>query len=149
MDLEDTSKKSDFEVGQVVSGVVDRFSPLGVNVQLNETTDGLIHANEVFRDLHRGEIINVYIKDIREDGKITLSLEKGGYKNFITDAKDTIMDALEKADGFLPFNDRSDPEEIQKTFQMSKKKFKETIGALYKEQKIQIRGDGIKIISNE
>jgi predicted RNA-binding protein (virulence factor B family) len=137
-----------YKKGDVVMGKVDRFSPMGVNVILDDSTEGLLHKNEIFRQLRRGETIKVYIKEIREDGNITLSLQELGYRNFINDATEKVIQALEENEGSLNLNDKSSPEEIADRLQMSKKRFKDAIGALYKARKIEFTEKGIKLTNS-
>lgn len=132
--------------GDLVEGLVYKFSPIGANVRINDSLEGLLYGSEIFKDLRIGDRINVYVKKIRDDGKIDLSLEKSGYKNFIEDASSVILTKLKDAGGSLPFSDKSSPEEIQYRFQMSKKKFKEAIGNLYKSKRIEIGDEGIRLI---
>ena len=139
------SNQTEYKIGDEVTGIVDRLSPMGVNVLLDNDTEGLLYENEIFRRLFKGESIKAYIKDIRSDGKITLSLQPAGYKNFINSTTELILNALEKNGGHLPLNDKSNPEDIYYQFQISKKRFKEAIGALYKARKIEITEDGIKL----
>ncbi len=136
----------EYKIGQEIIGVVDRFSPMGINVILDECNEGLLYNNEVFRHLRKGERIKVYITDIRADGKITLSLQQQGYKNFIDSATNQVLHALQQSNGFLPLTDKSSPEDIYYNLQMSKKRFKDAVGALYKARKIDITSDGIKLV---
>ncbi len=135
-----------FREGQYVTGIVGNFTPLGAKINLNYGYEGLLYKDEVYKELKKGDEIQLYIKKIREDGKIDLSLNKAGYKGFIDTTTDVILDKLKRANGFLPFNDDSSPGAIYKEFGMSKKKFKQTIGALYKKRKIIIDEDGIELV---
>ncbi|MDX1628374.1 MAG: GntR family transcriptional regulator, partial [Fulvivirga sp.] len=85
-----------------------------------------------------------YIKKIREDGKLDLSLTPEG-KQATDENLEVILNHLKLHGGFLPYHDKSDPEEIKETFKMSKKAFKKAIGALYKEQMIVIEPQGIRL----
>jgi predicted RNA-binding protein (virulence factor B family) len=136
------------KAGQFVDGVVYKFSPLGVNVLVNNKVDGLLYKNELFQKLNIGDKVRVFVKNVREDGKLDLALQQGGYKNSIDDSTNTIIALLTDAGGFLPFNDKSDPEEIQRRFRISKKKFKDALGLLYKKRKIEITNEGIRLIDN-
>ncbi len=86
-----------------------------------------------------------YIKTIREDGKIDITLQKPGYEN-IDEFKTKILDSLEKNYGLLYLTDASSPEEIKEELQMSKKNFKKAIGGLYKDKKIEILEDKIRLL---
>ncbi len=135
------------KAGQFVGGVVYKFSPLGVNVLVDNRVEGILYKNELFEKLNIGDKVKVFVKKVREDGKLDLALQKGGYKNSIDDSVNTIIALLTDAGGFLPFNDKSNPEEIQRRFRMSKKKFKDALGLLYKKRKIEIKTDGIKLMA--
>ena len=98
----------------------------------------------VFRKLSVGEQLEGYIKKIREDNKIDVTLRKGGFDD-IKDARETILKNLNEHDGFLPLSDNSTPEMIKEMLQMSKKLFKKAIGGLYKDKIIEIKHDGIHL----
>jgi predicted RNA-binding protein (virulence factor B family) len=148
MDKELLEKVEDgvFEKGQQVDGEVKFFSPLGANVAINSTYLGLLYQNEIFQDLQIGDKVKVYIKNIRPDKKVELTLQPQGYKKVIGGSTERILSELKAAGGSLPFNDKSDPQAIYEKFQMSKKNFKQAIGALYKQKKITIQPTGIKIV---
>ena len=86
-----------------------------------------------------------FVKKVREDGKIDLSLEKQGYGSIEPNAQ-KILQVLAKNNGFLPLHDKSDPAEITRRLEMSKKTFKKAIGGLYKEKRITIGEDGIRSV---
>jgi predicted RNA-binding protein (virulence factor B family) len=92
-----------------------------------------------------GDQMKGYIKAIREDNKIDVSLKPIGYKS-VEPAANLIYEHLTKAGGFLPFHDKSHPEDIKYAFELSKKNFKKGIGTLYRERKIDIKEDGIYLI---
>lgn len=119
---------------------------LGFKAIINNSHWGVIYRDEIFKPIKIGQKIKGYIKKIRDDGKIDLNLQKEGYSR-ITGMAKNILDALENNQGFLPFNDKSDPEKIKETFKMSKKSFKKSIGSLYKMKKIKITPEGITLIT--
>lgn len=123
--------------------VVWRRSDLGYVVIINNIHEGLLHYNEVFRDLEVGEQIEGFIKTIREDNKIDVALGKRGYEKVESEA-DKILRLLHENDGYLPYNDKSNPEDIYHFFEMSKKTFKMAAGALFKQRKISFTQTGIK-----
>ena len=86
-----------------------------------------------------------YVKKIREDNRIDISLEPIGYKRVVGDHNDKILVALEDAGGFLPLHDKSNPEDIKEQLKMSKKAFKKAIGALYKQRLITMEEGGIRL----
>jgi predicted RNA-binding protein (virulence factor B family) len=135
----------DFEVGQKVSLIIADKTELGFKAIVNNTHWGLLYQNELFQPVKRGQKLNGYIKQIREDGKIDLILQEPGYGKVIS-LTDTILNKLNKNNGALALSDKSPPEAIYATFGVSKKVFKQAIGALYKKQLITIDKDGIKLV---
>jgi len=136
--------EDDFEVGEEVSLFVANKSDLGYKLIVNNSHWGLLHHQEVVRDLKRGETLTGFIKNIRPDGKIDLCLrmlasEKTG------DVSDMIMKLLRKEGGFITVTDKSPPEEIRALFGVSKGNFKKAVGALYKKRIITIEEGGIRL----
>ncbi len=123
--------------GDEVSLLVCRHSELGIQVLINDTHLGLLYHDQVFKPLHVGDRVTGYIKLIREDGKIDVSLQKTGYVQ-IEDSQQIILDALKKNKGSLNLSDKSDPKEIYAKLAMSKSVFKKAVGGLYKKQLIII-----------
>ena len=118
---------------------------LGTKVIVDDLYWGIIYNNETFANLSVGETRIAYIKKIREDLKLDISLSKSGYRNKISDIESTILSALEAQNGFLPLHDKSSSEEIKEQLAMSKKSFKMAIGGLYKQGKIIIEDNGIRL----
>ncbi len=127
--------------------LIYRQTEIGYQVIINHKHTGVLHYNEVFRDLEIGETVKGFIKTIRPDNKIDVSLGTIGYKR-VEDESDKILRLLQENDGYLPYHDKSDPKEIYSFFGMSKKTFKMTIGALYKQQKITLTSTGIKLVED-
>lgn len=125
--------------------VVTRLTDLGWEVIINHRHKGLVYANEVFKKVAIGDKLKGYIKTIRDDNKLDVSLQPIGYKS-LEPAANLIYDKLVSNGGVLNLHDKSDPEDIKKMLQMSKKTFKKGIGALYKERKIEIKPDSIKLL---
>lgn len=142
--LRDSVKDGLLKKGQKVDIVVYALTPLGAKAAINKEYIGLLYKNEMFREVKLGEKGKAFIKNIREDRKIDLTLQQQGYRN-VQNAKDKILNKLKEAGGFLPFNDKSSPESIREKFQVSKNVFKKTIGSLYKQQEITITKEGIKL----
>jgi predicted RNA-binding protein (virulence factor B family) len=132
--------------GDAVQLLVYRKTELGFSVIVNNVHEGLVYANEIFKELRVGDRIKGYVKKIREENKLDISLQPVGYRNFNNENTDTIYRALKERDGFIAITDKSSPEEIYAQFGMSKKAFKKAVGALYKERKIVIEEDGLKLI---
>jgi predicted RNA-binding protein (virulence factor B family) len=136
--------EDDFEMGEEVSLFVANKSELGYKLIVNDSHWGLLHNQEVIRNLKRGEKLTGYIKNIREDGKIDICLrmlpsEKTG------DVSDMIMQLLRKEGGFISVTDKSPPEKIKALFSVSKGNFKKAVGALYKKRIITIEEGGIRL----
>lgn len=135
----------DYEVGEEVELIIAGQTDLGYKAIIDNCHWGMIFKNEVFQELKVGQHVTAYIKTIREDEKVDLTLQKEGYEK-IDDISQNILNKLAANDGFLQLNDKSDPELIKQTFKISKKNFKKAIGALYKHRLISFENDGIKIL---
>lgn len=138
-----------FKAGDKVDLIIAGQSELGWNVVVNKKYLGLIYTSDVFKKLYPLSDEMGYIKTIREDGKIDVTLQKQGFVQNIDEFKQKILDKLEENYGLLYLTDESSPEEIKEELQMSKKNFKKAIGGLYKENIIEILEDKIKLINEE
>jgi hypothetical protein len=132
----------------IVDLLVYRQSELGYVMIINNKHTGILHSNEVFTTLEIGDKMQGFIKTIRPDNKIDVVLGKPGFQK-VEDEKGKILRLLQENDGYLPYHDKSEPQEIYDFFGMSKKTFKMTTGTLYKQQKIAFTKTGIQLISNE
>jgi predicted RNA-binding protein (virulence factor B family) len=132
-----------FEQGEEVEIIVAQKTDLGFKVIINETHWGLIFKNEIFDNIRIGDKRKAYIKNLRDDDKIDVSLQKEGYDRIDSVSK-TILQKIEDEGGFLALTDKSSPEEISATFGISKKAFKKAIGALYKQRLIELDTHGIR-----
>ena len=132
--------------GEKVHLMVAGESELGWNVVINKQYIGLIYTSDVYKKLFPLSEEVGFIKSIREDGKIDVSLQPEGYEN-IDEFQKIILDKLEINYGLLYLSDKSTPEEIKDELQMSKKNFKKAIGGLYRDKKIEILEDKIKLIA--
>lgn len=117
---------------------------LGTMCIINHLYVGMLYKNEIFKTLKLGSYTEGYIKKIREDQKIDLSLRLEGFDH-IKDQCTVIIEKLKENGGILPFSDKSSPEEIKATFEMSKKTFKKLIGNLYKQNRIEIKSHEIRL----
>lgn len=133
-----------FSAGQRVELIIANSTDLGYKAIINHSHWGVLYKNEVFERLSFGQRKTGYIKHIRPDGKIDLSLQ-GGQESRDKHAR-IIENYLLKHNGFAPLHDKSDPLLIEDTFGMSKKAFKKAIGGLYKSRIIRIEEDGIYLI---
>ncbi|MFZ5552835.1 MAG: S1 RNA-binding domain-containing protein [Bacteroidota bacterium] len=131
-----------------VSLMVADQTELGFNAIINNRYKGLIYRNEIFRPLHTGDRIKGYVKQVREDGKIDLRLQKEGFSH-TRDNETIILEKLKEKGGFLPLGDDSSPDEISIVLGISKKSFKKTIGALYKKRLISLEKTGIKLVEGK
>lgn len=134
-----------FERGEKVNLILMGESELGWNVVINKKYIGLIYASDVYKKLYPLSEETGYIKTIREDGKIDVSLQPQGFEN-IDEFQKIIIEKLEQNYGLLYLSDKSTPEEIKEELQMSKKNFKKAIGGLYKDKKIEILEDKIRLL---
>ncbi|QTH63421.1 GntR family transcriptional regulator [Psychrosphaera ytuae] len=136
-----------FKPNQAVSLIIANSTDLGYKAIINHSHYGLLFKQDVFRRLSFGQSIKGFIKRIRQDGRIDLTLEGGK----VTRDKDAevIKRFLEKEGGFAAVHDKSDPELIKKLFGMSKGAFKKTIGAMYKSGDITIEKTGIRLTTEK
>lgn len=132
--------------GEKVKLLVLKKTDLGFNVIVNDEYKGLIFENEIFKELNIGDKLDGYVKKIREDLKIDISLQPIGYDQFNDANADLVFRILSESDGSLAITDKSSPDEIYTTFGISKKAFKKSLGALYKQRKIILEPTGIKLI---
>jgi hypothetical protein len=132
--------------GDQVDLVILKETDLGFNVIVNHEHEGLVYQNEIFKELNIGDKLEGYVKQIREDNKLDISLQPIGYAKSNDVNTELIYRKLKENNGFLAITDKSSPEEIYSTFEISKKAFKKSLGSLYKEKKISIESDGIKLI---
>lgn len=135
----------DLEHGEEVNIIISHITEAGINVIINEKYRGLAYKNEVFEDVKPGLKMKAYIKNVRPDGKIDVSLRKLGVEAIEPSAQ-VILDELKSNRGFLGLNDNSNPEDIRTVLKMSKKVFKKAVGNLYRQKMIEIKEDGIYLI---
>ncbi|WP_394156203.1 CvfB family protein [Vibrio campbellii] len=135
---------ANYEVNEQVDLIIAERSQLGYKAIVNGEHWGMIFPSDVFGKLFIGKKLKGYIKQVREDGKIDLALQKVGVAK-MDDLSSKVIELLEKKGGFLPLNDKSSPEAIFETFRTSKGTYKKTIGGLYKVGKIVIEKDGIRL----
>lgn len=135
---------ANYEINQQVELIIAERSQLGYKAIINGQHWGMIFPSDVFGKLFIGKKLKGYIKQIREDGKIDLALQKVGVAK-MDDLSIKIMNELQNKGGFLPLNDKSSPEAIFDVFRTSKGTYKKTIGGLYKAGKIVIDSSGIRL----
>ncbi len=127
--------------------IVSHITEIGINVIINEKHKGLVYKDEVYDDsIRTGDRMIGYIKTIRPDNKIDVSLQKLGFENIEHNAQ-VLLDELKASRGFLRLNDDSHPEDIKTILKMSKKSFKKAVGTLYKNKLITLRDNGIYLVT--
>ncbi len=135
-----------FEAGQKVSLIIAEKTDLGVKAIINNAYWGMLYHNELYQPVRKGQKLDGYIKQIRDDGKIDLVLQEPGYGKVVS-LTDKILLKLKQNNGVLLLSDKSPPEAIYAAFGVSKKVFKQAIGSLYKQQLISIDDkEGIKLV---
>lgn len=135
----------DLQVGEEVKMLPYEESELGFSIVVNDKYQGMLYKNEVFQAIELGDELVGYVKKIRSDNKIDLSLNRFGYRA-VDDNVKRLIDKLNENGGSLPLNDKSSPDAIYARLGMSKKVFKKAVGALYKQKQIEISDSGIKLI---
>jgi hypothetical protein len=134
-----------FQEGDRVTLMIGDRTDLGVRVIVNHRYWGMVHSSDIFGKLTRGDTREGYVKALREDRKLNISLTAPGYAKIDAIAQG-VLDVLKRRGGFLPVTDKSRPEEIAALFGISKKVFKQTLGALYKSRRVTLAADGIRLV---
>lgn len=132
-------------LNQKVSLLAFRRSELGVDMIVDQRYRGLLFADQIFRDISLGDTLTGYVKAVRPDGKVDLSLQPLGAEK-LEPASEQILSLLRESDGYLGLHDGSAPEVIKQQLQMSKKTFKKAVGNLYKKRIITLEKEGIRLI---
>jgi len=135
----------EYQVGEEVSLIVESESDLGYNAIINHLHRGILYHDELPGPLQKGEKLKAYVKKVREDKKIDLSLYRPGYAQ-VDGVSQDILDKLKLAGGFLPFTDKSDAALIFDQFAISKKVFKKAVGSLFKQRIIALEEKGIRLM---
>ncbi len=135
----------ELEAGQEIETTIYEETKLGYNCLIDQKYKGLIYANEVFTKLKEGETVKAYVKTIRPDKLIDVSLQRSGFKNVLS-STDVILNYLVDHEGFLDLTDKSSPDEIAERFAMSKATFKKSLGVLYRQRKVRLESDGVYLV---
>lgn len=143
--IEDTAPH--LKRGQSFTVTVGNKTELGYKAVIENQYWGLLYDSDLVRPLRRGETLTAYVKKVRDDGRIDLSMQPVVTVNN-TDIASKIIAQLEANNGFLDVGDKSPPERIYAQFGVSKKIFKQAIGRLYKQERISIENGGIKLIDS-
>jgi len=125
--------------------LVYRQTDIGYEVIINNKHKGILHNNEIYRSIEIGDRFSGFIKNILPENKIDVAAGKPGYQR-VEGETDKILRLLKENNGYLPYHDKSSPEEIYNFFQISKKTFKMTTGNLYKQKKILFTKSGIQLV---
>lgn len=135
-----------YAAGQAVNLFVWQKTGIGFRVVVDGKYAGMLYENQVFRPIRTGDKLQGYISKVRPDGKADCSLQAPGYAE-AEDFADKLLHWLEQHDGYCPLGDKSDAEDIRRTFGVSKKIFKKAVGALYRRRIIRMEGDGLVLIA--
>ena len=137
-------EKAPYEPGQEVSILIWQKTDLGFKAIIENRYSGLLYENEIFCPLETGMEMKAFVKQVREDGKVDLILQKPGFEK-IDDFSKTLLDYIKAHGGRINLNDKSPAEDIYDTFGVSKKTFKKGVGDLYKKRLITLHEDGIAL----
>ncbi len=135
------------QVKDEVDLLVYRQTDIGYEVIINNIHKGILHNNEIYRRIAIGDTFRGFIKNILPENKIDVAAGKPGYTR-VEDETEKVLRLLKENDGYLPYHDKSSPEEIYSFFAMSKKTFKMTTGNLYKQHKIVFTKTGIQLVAD-
>ncbi len=139
---------ANFEIGEEVDLTIADKTDLGFKAIINERNWGLLYDNEIFQPLRLGRKMKGFIKNVRSDGRVDLTLTRGGIAK-INDFSPQFLQYLQENDGFCALHDKSSPELIKQTFGVSKKTFKSTIGNLLRFGKVTIEADGVRLAKDK
>lgn len=137
----------ELENNDAVDIIIWEKTNLGYKVIINDTFSGLLYENEIFQPVHPGMKLKGFIKLIRPDEKIDVTLQKSGMVH-VDEVATKILDKLKLSGGFIEANDNTSPESIKHMFGVSKKAFKKAIGTLYKNKIILIEEKGIRLVKS-
>lgn len=133
------------DVGDEVNLLIFETTPLGFNAIINQKHKGLIYHNEIFQDIQIGDELKGYIKILRDENAIDISLQPKGRQR-LEEGAEFILEYLKKHKGFLPLHDKSDADEIVSLLKMSKKTFKKSVGTLYKARLVKLEENGVRLV---
>ena len=139
-----SKEKAEYQPGEEVNILIWQKTDLGFKAIIENKFGGLLYDSEIFQPLHTGMVLKAYVKQIREDGKIDLVLQKPGFEK-VDDFSKTLLEYIREHDGYTPLNDKSPAEDIYAAFGVSKKTFKKAVGDLYKKHLVVLQEDGIRL----
>lgn len=140
-----SKEKAPYQPGEEVNILIWQKTDLGFKAIIENMYSGLLYDSEIFQTLHTGDTLKAYIKQVREDGKIDLILQKPGFEK-VDDFSKTLYHYIADHGGRIGLNDKSPAEEIYDVFGVSKKTFKKAVGDLYKKRLILLHEDGIELV---
>lgn len=139
------NEKLTVKVTEEVELLVYKETDIGFSVIVNHKHKGLVYKNEIYKELKIGDKLQGFVKRIREENKLDISLQAIGYDNFNSKNSEAVFKVIEQMGGFISITDKSSPEEIYAHFGISKKAFKKAIGDLYKNRKIKLEPTGTRL----
>ena len=142
-----SKEKAEYQPGEEVNILIWQKTDLGFKAIIENKFGGLLYDSEIFQPLHTGMVLKAYVKQIREDGKIDLVLQKLGFEK-VDDFSKTLLEYIREHDGYTPLNDKSPADDIYAAFGVSKKAFKKAVGDLYKKHLVVLQEDGIWLASS-
>lgn len=140
-----SKEKADYKCGQEVEVLVWQKTDLGFKAIIDNKYSGLLYESEIFQPLHVGMKLKAYVKQVREDGKIDLALQKMGQAG-VEDFASILLEHIRSNGGYTTLNDKSPAEEIYALFGVSKKVFKKAVGDLYKKRLVVLDEKGITLV---
>lgn len=140
-----SKQRPPYTAGDAVDVLIQQKTELGFKAIVDGTYGGLIYQNELFREIHTGDKLKAYVKAVRNDGKLDIALQQQGQQNVTDFAHQLFTYISECPQGFCPYHDKSDAEDIYEEFKVSKKTFKKAVGDLYKHHLITIQPNGLQL----
>ena len=139
--------KPEYTAGEEVNILIWQKTDLGFKAIIDNKYSGLLYENEIFSSIETGMEMKAFVKQVREDGKVDLILQKPGFEK-VDDFAKTLLDYIKEQGGRIHLNDKSPAEDIYDTFGVSKKTFKKGVGDLYKKRLIALHEDGIALVES-
>ena len=139
-----SKEKPEYAAGEEVNILIWQKTDLGFKAIIDNKYSGLLYENEIFSSIETGMEMKAFVKQVREDGKVDLILQKPGFEK-VDDFAKTLLDYIKEQGGRIHLNDKSPAEDIYDTFGVSKKTFKKGVGDLYKKRLITLHEDGIAL----
>lgn len=142
-----SKEKPEYAAGEEVNILIWQKTDLGFKAIIDNKYSGLLYENEIFSSIGTGMEMKAFVKQVREDGKVDLILQKPGFEK-VDDFAKTLLDYIKEQGGWIHLNDKSPAEDIYDTFGVSKKTFKKGVGDLYKKRLIALHEDGIALVES-